>query len=186
MSSVRPSSSKNQEDDEVSEVFEVSKALERSKFQGVDFTNTVPKVFYESTQGSPSPSDMRPSFHRKKDSVGVIKSIENFTPDNKKISKWWNNPNHALKKAWYVDTYTKDQRISFSDKWFKDMKIFKTEIEFFKWFECSGQIDETNSSLQVLFLELCNGKIFPPTMIGILRISLNPSILTLNDLKSKG
>ena len=41
-SSVRPSSSKNQEDDEVSEV---SKALERSKFQGVDFTNTIPKVF---------------------------------------------------------------------------------------------------------------------------------------------
>ena len=82
--------------------------------------------------------------------MGVIKSTENFTPDIKKISKWWNNPKHALKKDWYVDTYTKDQRISFRDKLFKDMKRFKTEIEFFKWFECSGQIDETNSSLQVL------------------------------------
>ena len=45
---------------------------------------------------------------------------------------------HALKKAWYVDTYTRAQRFLLKDKWFKDMKKFKTEIEFFKWFECSG------------------------------------------------
>ena len=30
------------------------------------------------------------------------------------------------------------------------MKRFKNEIELFKWFECSGQIDEANSSIKVL------------------------------------
>ena len=60
------------------------------------------------------------------------------------------NSKHALKKAWYVDTYTRDQRVLFKDKWFKDMKRFKIEIEFFKWFESTGQISEFNSSLQVL------------------------------------
>ncbi|TMW83948.1 hypothetical protein EJD97_000369 [Solanum chilense] len=102
------------------------------------------KFFYESTQGSPSPSDMRPSFHRKKDSVSVIKSTENFTPDKKKISKWWNKPKDALKKAWCVDTYTKDERISLRYKWFKDMKRFKTEIEFFK--SCTSHIGNKHSS----------------------------------------
>lgn len=34
------------------------------------------------------------------------------------------------------------------------MKRLKTEIEFIKWFKCSGKIDETNSSLQVLINKL--------------------------------
>ena len=59
-------------------------------------------------------------------------------------------PKHALKKAWYVDTYTRDQRVLFKDNWFKDMKRFKIEIEFFKWFESTGKIGESNSSLQFL------------------------------------
>ena len=50
------------------------------------------------------------------------------------------NSKHALKKAWYVDTYTRDHRVLFKDKWFKDMNRFKSEIEFFKWFESIGQI----------------------------------------------
>ena len=75
----------------------------------MDFTNTIPKVYYESPsyQGCPSPSEMKPSSHKKKDSVDIIKSPENFTLDKKRISKWWNNPNHYLKRAWYVDKYTK-------------------------------------------------------------------------------
>ena len=48
------------------------------------------------------------------------------------------SPKHDLKK------------VLFKDKWFKYMKRFKIEIEFFKWFESTGQIGECNSSLQVL------------------------------------
>ena len=88
--------------------------------------------------------------YKKKDCMGVIKLVHKFTPDTKKINKWWMSPKHALNKAWYVDTYTRDQRVLFKDKWFKDMKRFKIEIEFFKWFKSTGQIGESNSSLQVL------------------------------------
>ena len=93
---------------------------------------------------------MKAPSHKKKDSIRVIKSIDKFTPDTKKIKKWWISPIHATKKAWYFATYTRDQRVLFKDKWFKDMKRFKTEIEFFKWFESTGQIGESNSLLQVL------------------------------------
>ena len=90
---------------------------------------------------------MKAPSNKKKDSIGTIKSIDKFTPDLKRINKWWICPKHALKKAWYVDTYAMDQRVLFKDKWFKDMKRFKTEIEFFKLFEATGQIGECNSSL---------------------------------------
>ena len=59
------------------------------------------------------------------------------------------SPKHAIKKVWYVDTYTRDQLVLFKHKWFKDIKRFQTEVEFFKWFESTGQIGES-SSLQVL------------------------------------
>ena len=93
---------------------------------------------------------MKAPSHKKKDSIGLIKSVDKFTPDTKKINKWWMSPKHALNKAWYVDTYTRDQRVLFKDKWFKDMKRFKIEIEFFNCFESTSQIGESNSSLQVL------------------------------------
>ena len=93
---------------------------------------------------------MKDTSHKKKDSIAVIKSVHKFTPDTKKINKWWMSPKHALNKAWYVDTYTRDQRVLFKDNWFKDMKRFKIEIEFFKWFEATGQIVECNSPLQLL------------------------------------
>ena len=92
---------------------------------------------------------MKAPSHNKKDSIGVIKSINKFTPNTKKINKWWMSPMHALKKASYVDTHTTYQRVLFKDKWFKNIKRFKTDIGFYKWFKSAGQICESNSSLQV-------------------------------------
>ena len=150
LSTSRPSTSKTQEGDEhLYETEEVSE--QHGKFRGVDFIQTIPKVYYESSfTGSPTPSEMKAPSHKRKDSIGTIKSVDKFIPDLKKINKWWVSPKHALKRAWYVDTYPKEQRVLFKDKWFKDMKRFKTEIEFFKWFEATGQIGEDSSSLQVL------------------------------------
>ena len=96
---------------------------QHGKFRGLDFTQTIPKVYYDySFAGSPTPSEMRSPSCKKKDSIGTIKLVKKFTPDLKRINKWWGSPKHALKKAWYVDTYTKEQRVLFKDKWFKDIK----------------------------------------------------------------
>ena len=67
----RPSSSKTREEDDLYETTEVS---EQGKFCWVDFTQTIPKVYYDSSYaGSPTQSEMKTPFHKKKDSVGVIK-----------------------------------------------------------------------------------------------------------------
>ncbi|KAK4706224.1 hypothetical protein R3W88_034219 [Solanum pinnatisectum] len=146
MSSARPSSFQTREEDEDS----ISQPDHR-KFHGVDFSQTVPKVYYEEESlGSPTASDMKP-VHQRKDSVGILTSDEeDFVPSKKKLHSWWKAPEHTQKVNWYKATYTVEQRTSFRDKWFKDVKRFKTEIEFFKWFEASGQIDDKQSSLQVL------------------------------------
>ncbi|KAK4721505.1 hypothetical protein R3W88_011738 [Solanum pinnatisectum] len=144
ISSARPSSFQTREEDE-----ENISQPDHIKLHGVDFSGSIPKVYYEETLGSPTASDMKP-VHKRKDSIGVLTSDEEFVPTKRKLHAWWKSPENNKKVDWYKATYTVEQRTSFRDKWFKDMKRFKTEIEFFKWFESSGQIDDKQSSLQVL------------------------------------
>ncbi|KAK4731465.1 hypothetical protein R3W88_024453 [Solanum pinnatisectum] len=147
MSSARPSSFYPREKED--NPSDNSREPEQGKIHGVDFSKTIPKVYYEETLGSPTISDMKP-IHGRKDSIGVLTSGDKFVPDKKILHAWWKAPEHKQKVEWYKATYTLDQRISFRDRWFKDMERFKTEVEFFNWFESSGQIDDTRSSLQVL------------------------------------
>ena len=62
----RPSTSKTREGDEnLYETTEVSEL--QGKFRGVDFTQTIPKVYYDSSfAGSPTPSEMKDPSHTKK------------------------------------------------------------------------------------------------------------------------
>ena len=39
---------------------------------------------------------------------------------------------------------------NFRDIWMKDMKKIDCEIEFFKWFEMTGRIENCTKSLQVI------------------------------------
>ena len=55
-------------------------------FRGVDFTQIIPMVYYDSSfAGSPAPSEITAPSHKKKDSIGVIKSVDKFTPDKKRL-----------------------------------------------------------------------------------------------------
>ncbi|KAK4713657.1 hypothetical protein R3W88_019564 [Solanum pinnatisectum] len=94
---------------------------EQGKIHGVDFSKTIRKVYYEETVGSPTASEMKP-IHRRKDSIGVLTSSDKFIPDKKLLHAWWKAQEHKHKVEWYKDTYTLEQRISFSDKWVKDMQ----------------------------------------------------------------
>ena len=92
LSTSRPSTSKTREGDE--QLYETEEVSEQhGKFRGVDFTQTIPKVYYESSfTGSPTPSEMKAPSHKRKDSIGTIKSVDKFIPDLKKINKWWVSP----------------------------------------------------------------------------------------------
>ena len=75
MCMARPSTSKTREGEE--DLYETTEVSEQGKFRGLDFTQTIPKVFYDSSfAGSPTPSEMKAPSHKRKDSIGVIKSIE--------------------------------------------------------------------------------------------------------------
>ena len=91
----RPSTSKTREgEDDLYGTTEVSE--QQGKFRGADFTQTIPKVYYDSSfAGSPNPSEMKAPSPKKKYSIGVIKSFDKFNPDTKKINKWWMSPEHA-------------------------------------------------------------------------------------------
>ncbi|KAG5595040.1 hypothetical protein H5410_036272, partial [Solanum commersonii] len=41
-------------------------------------------------------------------------------------------------------------KLAFRDQWFNDMKRLKCNIEFFKWFEYTGKLDDKNESLNML------------------------------------
>ena len=146
MSSSRPSSFFRGET-EPSERNSAEETIDKGKIRGVDFSQNIPKVYYEDI-GSPTPSDMRPE-DPKRSSLGVLTENE-FIPDKRILNQWWKLPEHKQKVDWYKATYPLSKRKAFRDKWYLDMKRFKAEVEFFKWFEFSGQIDDTKSSLQVL------------------------------------
>lgn len=71
----------------------------------------------------------------------MIRSYEPFTPDPKILNDLWSHPDNQTKRNWYVATYTLQQRESFRDFWMTDMKRIRCEIEFFKWFEIYGNLD---------------------------------------------
>lgn len=95
---------------------------------------------------------MRPAPHTRHDSLGVLTSDDEFTVNRDLIRRWWKDTSlqNQLKKDWYIDTYFLEEQVAFKDKWHKDMKKFKTEIEFFKWFEITGQLGHSKESLQTL------------------------------------
>lgn len=100
-------------------------------------------VYYEveasviSDPGSPTPSDMKPKGHVRKTSIDVL-FVNDFITNKDELNRLWNLPEHQHKIKWYKETYSRDQRVSFRNKWFADLKRFKIKIEFIKCFEYSG------------------------------------------------
>lgn len=153
MSFSRPSSSKppegsysnysNKSDEELIE------ELDR-KIRGVDFNKTIPKVIYQKGPFKTEPKSPDTETVDHNDQLGVIKEDNNFKIDWKNLGDQWNQPDCSIKIQWYFEIYTKPQRLSFKDKWIKDMKRIRCNIEFFKWFELTGQIPNQQESLQMI------------------------------------
>ncbi|KAK4729573.1 hypothetical protein R3W88_022561 [Solanum pinnatisectum] len=95
MSSSRPSSFQTREEEDEDSVSQP----DHRKLHGVDFYQTVPKVYYEETLGSPTATDMKP-IHKRKDSIGVLTSDEEFEPNKRKLHAWWKSPEHKQKVDW--------------------------------------------------------------------------------------
>lgn len=95
---------------------------------------------------------MRPAPLARYNSFRVISFSGEFTINSDLIRRWWDNtnPQNQLNKRWYIETYSLEQRRTFKNKWYRDMNRFKTEIEFFKWFEITGQLGSSRDSLQTL------------------------------------
>ncbi|KAH0763372.1 hypothetical protein KY290_019445 [Solanum tuberosum] len=129
-----PSSSKTPEeaDDEIISVADNSKG----KVTGVDFSGDIPKIFYQDIPGSPTASEMEPP-KEKPSWLGMLK-------------EQWIHPDNQVKRKWYVSSYPLKQRESFRDLWMADMRRIGCEIEFFKWFEMTGRIENCTESLQVI------------------------------------
>ncbi|KAK4366632.1 hypothetical protein RND71_014512 [Anisodus tanguticus] len=139
---VEASSSKTRENDYDEEA--LIQELER-KIKGVDFSRNIPKVHYESTvrPGSPTPSDLQGS-------LGMIKVEGNFKINSKYLRECWEHPDNTINKNWYVETYTEDQRLAFRKTWIADMKRLRCNIEFFRWFQVTGQLGSEPDSLKTL------------------------------------
>lgn len=112
MSSARPSSFQPSEEVETN----ISEEINHGKFQGVDFSKPIPKVYYEaeasvvSDPGSPTPSDTRPKGHGRKTSIDVL-SANDFVPNKAELSRLRNLPEHQQKIEWYKETYSRDQQV---------------------------------------------------------------------------
>ncbi|KAG5606258.1 hypothetical protein H5410_027750 [Solanum commersonii] len=142
-----PSSSKTPkevDDDEIS-IADNSKG----KVTGVDFSGNILKVFYQDIPGSPTASEMEPP-KEKPSWLGMLKVNKVFEPNSNVLQEQWTHPDNQVKRKWYVSSYTLKQRESFRDLWMKDMRRIGCEIEFFKWFEMTGRIENCTESLQVI------------------------------------
>uniref|UniRef100_M1DZ48 Uncharacterized protein n=1 Tax=Solanum tuberosum TaxID=4113 RepID=M1DZ48_SOLTU len=82
--------------------------------------------------------------------LGMLRANETFEPNPEILQEQWIHPNNQVKRKWYVSSYTLKQRESFRDLWIKDMRRIGCEIEFFKWFEMTGRIENCTESLQVI------------------------------------
>ncbi|KAH0753194.1 hypothetical protein KY285_006342 [Solanum tuberosum] len=144
-----PSSSKTPkkaDDDEIISVVNNSK----SKVTRVDFSGNVPKVFYQDLLGSPTASEMEPPKDNKPAWLGMLKTSQTFEPNPNILHEQWIHPDNQVKRKWYVAPYTLKQRESFRDLWMAEMRRIDCEIEFFKWFEMTGRIENCVESLQVI------------------------------------
>uniref|UniRef100_M1B5X5 CCHC-type domain-containing protein n=1 Tax=Solanum tuberosum TaxID=4113 RepID=M1B5X5_SOLTU len=142
-----PSSSKTLEeaDDEIISVADNIKG----KVTGVDFSGDIPKIFYQDIPGSPTASEMEPP-KEKPSWLGMLKVNKPFEPDLNILQEQWIHPDNQVKRKWYVSSYPLKQRESFRDLWMTDMRRIGCEIEFFKWFEMTGRIENCTESLQVI------------------------------------
>ncbi|KAH0654227.1 hypothetical protein KY289_031905 [Solanum tuberosum] len=144
-----PSSSKTPEevdDDENISVADNSKG----KVTGVDFSGNIPKVFYQDLPGSPTASEMEPPKEKPAWLLGMLKTGKTFEPNQDILHEQWIHPDNQVKRKWYVSTYTLNERESFRDLWMADMRRIGCEMEFFKWFEMTGRIENCTESLQVI------------------------------------
>ncbi|KAG5578664.1 hypothetical protein H5410_058798 [Solanum commersonii] len=99
--------------------------------------------------GSPTASEMEPPME-KPAWLGMLKVNKTFEPNLDILQDQWTHPNNQVKRKWYVSSYTLKQRESFRYLWMKDMRRLGYEIEFFKWFEMTGRIENCVESLQVI------------------------------------
>ncbi|XP_070002055.1 uncharacterized protein [Nicotiana sylvestris] len=123
---------------------ELIEELDR-KIKGVDFNKTVPKVIYQK-----GPFIHKSSSAETIDRLGTLKEESNFEIDWKSLNAQWKHPDNNIKRKWYVNAYSLDQRKSFKNNWIKDLKRLKCDIEFFRWFELTGQIPNQKESLQMI------------------------------------
>ncbi|KAJ8552789.1 hypothetical protein K7X08_020182 [Anisodus acutangulus] len=138
----RASSSKTREEDYDEEA--LIKELEH-KIKGVDFSTPIPKVHYNTVvnPGSPTPSDLRGS-------LGMIKRNSNFKINSELLKNQWEDLENAIRRSWYVETYPEENRLAFKKTWIADMKRLHCNIEFFRWFQVSGQLGDKPDSLKTL------------------------------------
>ncbi|KAH0743047.1 hypothetical protein KY290_031040 [Solanum tuberosum] len=147
-----PSSSKTPEeatDDEIISNIQDLLFNSKGKVTGVDFSGDIPKIFYQDIPGSPTASEMEPP-KEKPSWLGMLKVNKPFEPDLDILQEQWTHPDNQVKRKWYVSSYTLKQRESFRDLWMKDMRRIGCEIEFFRWFEMTGRIENCTESLQVI------------------------------------
>ena len=146
----QPSSSKTFEDEE-DNITIANSDIDNSKGKvtGVDFRGNVPKVYYQDISGSPTASEMEPPTD-KPAWLGMLKVNKPFEPNPTILQEQWIHPDNQVRRKWYVSSYTLKQRENFREIWMKDMRRIGCEIEFFKWFEMTGRIENCTESLQVI------------------------------------
>ncbi|KAH0713633.1 hypothetical protein KY289_009592 [Solanum tuberosum] len=142
-----PSSSKVPEeaDDENISIADNNKG----KVTGVDFSGDIPKVFYQDPPTSPSATEIKPPHVDKLGWITMLKTGDIYNPDPDILHRLWTYPDNKTKRKWYVATYNLKERESFRDSWMNDMRRIGCEIEFFKWFEMTGKIENQTESLKV-------------------------------------
>uniref|UniRef100_A0A0V0GT50 Putative ovule protein n=1 Tax=Solanum chacoense TaxID=4108 RepID=A0A0V0GT50_SOLCH len=97
--------------------------------------------------------------------ITMIKTGKVFEPIPNILHEQWTHPDNQVKRKWYVVTYTLEQRESFRDLWMADMRRIGCEIEFFKWFEMTGKIENCTSHYR---LSLTNGIPHPIRLLNLL------------------
>ncbi|KAH0654226.1 hypothetical protein KY289_031904 [Solanum tuberosum] len=122
----------------------------RRFYEPIDFSGNIPKVFYQDLPGSPTASEMEPPKEKPAWLLGMLKTGKTFESNPDILHEQWIHPNNQVKRKWYASTYTLNQRESFRDLWMADMRRIGCEMEFFKWFEMTGRIENCTESLQVI------------------------------------
>ncbi|KAH0719988.1 hypothetical protein KY284_005018 [Solanum tuberosum] len=104
----------------------------------------------DNSKGSPTASEMEPPKEKLSWLIGMLKVNKTFEPNPNILQEQWTHPDNQVKRKWYVSSYTLKQRESFRDLWMADMRRIGCELEFFKWFEMTGRIENCAESLQAI------------------------------------